>query len=130
MTPDLFWLAVYLYLILLAWFCIVFSQTLIYIFQIKEYRFDRLISQIKESGISILTSNFGKRGAVTVRNSLIVILSIGLFVLFNIATSLMLLQITATPPPPCYHPENPLLCDGAGSGLSLRIPGLNAQNFI
>src|SRR3989344_6447013 len=51
------------------------SIHLIYLFQIKEYRFDRFISSLKEFGAFKLLYTFDvKRPALTVRNILLVLI--------------------------------------------------------
>lgn len=74
--------------LLYVYLLVMFSFALIYIFQIKEYRFDRLYSQIKEEGpFSLVVRNFGKRPALSARNALILCVSIVIFLILSLMLS-------------------------------------------
>lgn len=55
------------------------TQAIVYLFQIKEYRMDRMSSQLREDGVIALIKKYiGKRAAITARNLLILAVQIGL----------------------------------------------------
>jgi len=88
-TP-LLWASI-LALLFLTWLFIRLMLMLIYFAQIKEYRPDRIMSQVRESGyFNLLQQYFWWRPAVSVRNILIIIFTITLTLLglwVSIATS-------------------------------------------
>lgn len=69
-----------------------FALKYLYVFQIKEYRFDRLFSQMREDGlVTFIIGHIGRRPAITTRNILVGGIS---SVLFIVANFLILLTIS------------------------------------
>ncbi len=103
---------------------LVVTQALIYLFQIKEYRFDRFFSQMREEGVGFFTHSLGRRGALSKRNILISIISFILFIwLISISYILLLLALFSYDAAPlCNNSAATLLfCTGDGGYLAAAI---------
>ncbi|MDA1316902.1 MAG: UDP-N-acetylmuramoyl-tripeptide--D-alanyl-D-alanine ligase [bacterium] len=91
------------------------SIHLIYLFQIKEYRFDRFISTIKEFGIrKILYTLDVKRPALTVRNILLVLIVGMMLVMISYAGFVNPLAVTIVTFIGPFAPLSALLFVGIG----------------
>ena len=96
---------------------LVVTQALIYLFQIKEYRFDRFFSQMREEGVGFFTHGLGRRGALSKRNILISIISFILFIwLISITYILLLLSLFSYHPAPPFNTVSPTILCCASSG--------------
>ena len=80
-----------------------FGLKYLYVFQIKEYRFDRLFSQMREDGlVTFVINHIGRRPAVTTRNILIGGISTVLFLVTNFLILLSVSQWIFHSDATCY----------------------------
>lgn len=85
------------------------TQAFIYLFQIKEYRFDRFFSQLREEGAGFVINSLGRRGALTKRNILIASIAFIIFLaLISFSYILLILALFSLGPPGGC--ETPWIC--------------------